>query len=50
MNEIRRVDAAHQADINLPNEPFRLFGPDTETYRHTRQEGKADILFCTECE
>ena len=29
---------------------FRIGGLDTETYRHTRQEGKADILFYTECE
>lgn len=26
MIEIRRIDAAHQSDINIPNEPFRLFG------------------------
>lgn len=26
MIEIRRIDAAHQADIRLPNEPFRMFG------------------------
>ena len=26
MIEIRRIDPAHKADVNIPNEPFRLFG------------------------
>ena len=26
MIEIREIDAAHQADIRLPNEPFPLTG------------------------
>lgn len=26
MIEIRRIDAKHKSDINIPNEPFRLFG------------------------
>ena len=26
MIEVRLIDAAHQADINIPNEPFSLFG------------------------
>ena len=29
---------------------FRLGGLDTELYRHTKQEGKADLIFYTECE
>lgn len=36
MIEIRRIDAAHQADINLPNEPFRLFGRMALTYGEGR--------------
>lgn len=26
MTEIRLIDAQHSKDINLPNEPFKLFG------------------------
>ena len=26
MIEIRRIDAQHKSDINIPNEPFYLFG------------------------
>lgn len=26
MMEIRIIDAQHKADINLPNEPFQMFG------------------------
>lgn len=26
MVEIKIIDSAHRADINIPNEPFRLFG------------------------
>ena len=38
MIEIRRIDAAHQADINLPNESFRLFGKILPSY----MDGKWD--------
>ena len=26
MTEIRLIDVQHSKDINLPNEPFKLFG------------------------
>lgn len=33
MIEIRKIDEAHQKDINLPNEPFPLFGRMLPAYR-----------------
>lgn len=30
--EIRPIDAGHKADINIPNEPFLLFGRIVPTY------------------
>ena len=36
MIEIRRIDEAHKADINLPNEPFRLFGRFVPSYADGR--------------
>lgn len=29
---IRPIDAGHKADINIPNEPFLLFGRIVPTY------------------
>lgn len=29
---------------------FRIGGLDTEVYKHTKQEGKADIIFYSECD
>lgn len=36
MIEIREIDARHKADINIPNEPFRMFGRIVPAY-----DGKA---------
>lgn len=36
MIEIRVIDKAHEADINLPNEPFSLFGRMIPTYQDER--------------
>lgn len=38
MIEIRPIDAAHQADINIPNEPFSLFGRVAPSYRNGQWE------------
>ena len=29
---------------------FRIGGLDTEVYKHTKQDGKADIIFYSECD
>lgn len=64
MEEARRVAAAEGyrglytqgQDNNLGaclfylRSGFRIGGLDTDLYRHTKQEGKADIIFYTECE
>lgn len=34
--EVRRIDKQHEADIRLPNEPFRLFGRVVPTYADGR--------------
>ena len=36
MIEVRRIDAAHRQDINLPNEPFPLFGRMIPRYANGR--------------
>lgn len=36
MTEIRMIDEEHRRDINLPNEPFRLFGKIVPSYREGR--------------
>ncbi len=42
--EIRVIDAAHQADINIPNEPFTLFGR-MEVSRTDGKWGHEEVLF-----
>jgi len=44
--EIREIDAAHKADINIPNEPFALFGRMEPSYLNG-QWGHREILFDT---
>ena len=36
MTEIRIIDEEHRRDINLPNEPFRMFGKIVPSYRDGR--------------
>ena len=36
MVEIRHIDARHKADINIPNEPFPLFGKIVPAYDGTK--------------
>ena len=36
MIEIKLIDAQHKQDINLPNEPFRLFGRIVPAYQYGR--------------
>ena len=36
MIEIRIVDAQHKTDINIPNEPFRMFGKIIPTYNREK--------------
>lgn len=44
MIEIREIDAARKADINIPNEPFALFGR-MEVSRVNGQWGYTEVLF-----
>ena len=55
MIEIKIIDREYKQDNNLSaclfylKNGFRIGGLDTEVYGGTNQEGKADILFYTEC-
>lgn len=44
MIEIREIDAAHRADINIPNEPFALFGR-MEVSHADGKWGHTEVLF-----
>ena len=44
MIEIKEIDAAHKADINIPNEPFALFGRMVPSYMD-EQWGYQTVLF-----
>lgn len=44
MIEIREIDEAHKADLNLPNEPFPLFGRMEPSYSGGRW-GHTEVLF-----
>lgn len=47
MIEIREIDAAHKAGINIPNEPFPLFGR-MEVSRTDGKWGHSEVLFDAE--
>ena len=44
MIEIKEIDAAHKADINIPNEPFPLFGRMVPSYVNEQWEYRT-VLF-----
>ncbi len=44
MIEVRMIDEAHKADINLPNEPFGLFGRMEPSYADGKW-GYKEVLF-----
>ena len=44
MIEIREIDEEHKADLNLPNEPFPLFGRMEPSYSGGRW-GHTEVLF-----
>ena len=47
--EVRLIDAAHKVDINIPNEPFRLFGRMLPSYKDGAWEYSVE-KFSTETE
>jgi ribosomal protein S18 acetylase RimI-like enzyme len=47
MIEVREITAAHKADINIPNEPFALFGR-MEVSRADGKWGHSEVLFAEE--
>ena len=46
MTEIRLIDVQHSKDINLPNEPFKLFGRLIPKYSDGKWSWKTELLKC----
>ncbi len=48
MIEIRRIDAQHKSDINIPNEAFHMFGRIIPSFNNGHWTYKLGLLILSE--